>query len=144
MRQAQQGLQKRRKSILIIEDHRALRDLLVMTFTFSGYEVMTVEPSSCFTWMTDLRHAVPDGVVLDVDIFWYAMVQEDVKDFLLAFCTVWQQVSFSTRCPPLLMLTTQPMKQQMLEQEGYLVVTKPFKPTHLVQQMKKIMDMQQS
>src|SRR5579875_914040 len=84
--QTQKNLQERRTFIRIIEDHPVLQDLFVAIFTFSGY----YPPHTC---IADSRYAVPDGTVLDADIFWYKKEQDDLKDFLLTLSTLWRQVS---------------------------------------------------
>jgi DNA-binding response OmpR family regulator len=121
------SMQKRQKSILVIENNAVIQELLQYCLNLSNYRCSMVDAMhiTSLTWIENSAYPLPDGIILDVDI--YAAEFHHHLDFMRAFCARWQSTVLSAPMPPLILLTTQPLIRKKLQQDGYTVVMKPFK-----------------
>ena len=124
---------RQQKTLLVIEVQWTIQELLLSTFTLFGYECNTIntEQIASLTWIEHCVQMLPDGIVLDIDIR-RATLKAPV-DFVHAFSARWSLSGHPM--PPLVLLTTRCDIRDVLQQEGYRVVTKPFKIRELFDAM---------
>jgi CheY-like chemotaxis protein len=121
------SVQMRQQSILVIEDNPAIQELLKYCLNLSFYRCSMIDARhiTSLTWVESSASPLPDGIILDVDI--YSKEFQHHLDFMHAFCARWQSTFLSAQMSPLILLTTQPLIREKLQQEGHTVVMKPFK-----------------
>lgn len=130
-----------RQTILVVESHPIIAELLSYCLGFAGYRCSVVDASQIAS-PARIENSLcpsPDAIILDVDI--RSAVFRNPLDFLHAFCMRWQTVFTYTQMPPLLLLTTQPNSRDMLQ--DYAVVMKPFKPVVLLSNLQAILERKQ-
>jgi DNA-binding response OmpR family regulator len=126
-----------RQTILVVESHPTIAELLSYCLDFAGYYCSVVNASqiASLTWVDNSLCPSPDGIILDVDI--RSVAFKGPLDFFQAFCVRWQTVFTYTQMPPLLLLTAQPNICSMLQE--YAVVMKPFKPVVLMSNLQALL-----
>lgn len=130
-----------RQTILVVESHPTIAELLSYCLDFAGYHCSVVNASqiASLTWIDNSLCPSPDGIILDVDI--RSVVFKGPLDFFQAFCVRWQTVFMCTQMPPLLLLTAQPNIYALLQE--YAIVMKPFKPVVLLSNLQVLLMKQQ-
>ena len=129
------------QTILVVEGHPIIAELLSYCLGLAGYHCVVVDASqiASLTWIENSLCPSPEGIILDVDI--RSAVFRGPLDFFHTFCVQWQTVFTCTQMPPLLLLTTQPNSRDMLQE--YAVVMKPFKPVVLLSDLQATMGRKQ-
>ena len=133
----------KQNTILVVEMAPIIEELLVKICTLANYRVYTVDWRQIAThaWIEHAMNTLPDSIVLDVDIYAKAMLQ-DPLDFLHAFSERWNARLTGPDTPPIILLTTQAQRQNELQQKACVdaVVTKPFKPQFLLDTIKTALE----
>jgi CheY-like chemotaxis protein len=116
------------QTLLVIEDDPVIAQLLVSCLNLSAYScsVINVRDMTISTKRENSLCPPPDGIILDANIYTMKMNPFDVVQALHKW---WQTTS---HMPPLILLTTNPVESAKLQQEGYTVVMKPFRPRVLL------------
>ena len=124
---------RQQKTLLVIEVQWTIQELLLSTFTLFGHKCNTIDTKqiASLTWVECCIQTLPDGIVLDIDIPMAAF--QSPVDFVHAFSVRWSMTGHPM--PPLVLLTTRCDIRDSLQQEGYRVVTKPFKIRELLEAM---------
>jgi DNA-binding response OmpR family regulator len=131
---------KRQKTILVVEDNPALRELLISCLQIAHYPYAVVEGdhNNPLAWIEDNKCLFLNGIIFDVD-----SRMADFKgllDFFHAFCRQWKAFSTSPQMTPLVLLTTHPARYDELQREGYAVIMKPFKVPILLSIVKAVLE----
>jgi DNA-binding response OmpR family regulator len=132
-----------RQTILVVESHPTIAELLFYCLGFADYHCSVVDVSqiASLTWINSSFCSSPDGIILDVDI--NSVVFRSPLDFLQECYARWQTVFAGTQMLPLLLLTAQPSIYTMLQEQGYAVVMKPFKLLVLLSNLQAIIERKQ-
>ena len=129
-------------TILIVENNPTIQELLMYSFTLSEYRCSVIDERSIasLNWIENTTQTLPDAIILDIDIRTSSF--RGPLDFLHACNQAWQRVGLR-KVRPLLLLTTQVESRDQLQREGYIVITKPFKPGNLLCEMQAIIEQKQ-
>ncbi len=133
----------RQKTVLVIEPHSVIAELLMYTLKLSEYggSLLDTMDMTSLTWRENRIDTCPECIIFDVD--YRSMTFKNPLEFMHAFCIQWQIAFLSPSMPPLILLTTQSTACTELQGEGYTVVMKPFKPYVLLHLVKAAVERKQ-
>jgi len=134
---SQDNTAKKEEYILVIEPYPAIAEVLVTILHFFHYgcSILSNIDRDLPLWRDQHIDTTLSGILLDVDMRSMAALHQPF-DVINTFCMQWQHMFFAAPMPPLILLTTHQGHGETLQQAGYNVIIKPFKPSVLINQIR--------